>query len=219
MIVTAFRNSLGLRVKCLISKRLNFGQVLAEEPNMNKVDSFLIIIIVLLSGFFVVYKTAAYQFSGIDFERQKNEQLVRQIQRLELTVKAAELEQKNRHIEKSSRKIASVQPYEMLKPKKAFDANKQLMSNEKTAEILYKKAKLNCGKYKKEELCAQHIDVVVTQFPETRWAGESLILLSRLYLKARQTERANEVMNILSSEFNGDKEIQSKLAELKKGQF
>lgn len=186
---------------------------------MNKVDSFLVIMIVLLSGFFVIYKTAAYQFSGVDFERQKNEQLVRHIQRLELKAQVAALENRNTSAQPHKRSIASVPPKNSVQIKKVIDKNMDLMTAEQTAETFYQSAKLSCGQFKKEDLCTKNIEVVITQFPETRWAGESLILLGRLYLKSHQSDRAAEVIQIISSEFSHDKEIQSKLIDLQKGRY
>ena len=146
--------------------RFHFGQPLTEKPHMNKVDSFLVIIMILLSGFFVVYKTAEYQFSGVNFERQKNKQLVRRIQQLELEIKVAQIDRKNLIISGQSRQIASVaQP-----SKQNMIANRKLMDPSALAESYFKKAKQNCEKIAKEDLCTANIEAVVSQFPETRWS-------------------------------------------------
>ncbi|MBC7420691.1 MAG: hypothetical protein H7328_08180 [Bdellovibrio sp.] len=186
---------------------------------MSRVDSFLIIIIILLSGLFVIHKTAEFQFSGVDFERQKNKQLAHQIKQMRLQEKVAEIEKRNLVPKQTVRSIASVPSSSNQIKESAFDANKELMNSSDIAESYYKKAELNCEKYKKEDICTENIEVVISQFPETRWAGESLILLGRLYLKTRQNDRANEVMKIIAREFKGDKEIQGKLFELKRSQF
>ncbi len=203
--------------------RLNFDHLLAEEPNMNKEVPFLIMIILLLSGFYITYKTAEFQYSGAHFEKQKNQQLVRQLEQLQLKEKVAQIEKENLSrasgLQRNSRSIASISHVTKnqmaVKPTK-FDANKELMDSASLAESFYRKAKLNCEKYKKEDVCTKNIEIVITQFPETRWAGESLLLLGRLYLKTRHTERAREVLQIVKREFKDDKEIQLKLSQMER---
>lgn len=202
--------------------RLNFEQLLAEEPNMGKVDGFLITIIILIAGVFVIYKTAEFQFSGVQYEKEKNKILLHQIEQLKLKDQVSAFEKKQddestllEPTGSRKRNIASLGPVKSFKFA-PIDSNKELLDSSALAESFFNKAKLNCEKYKKEDVCTQNIDIVLTQFPETRWAGESLLLLSRLYMKTRHLERAREVLNIVRREFKYDKDLQSKLAQVER---
>ncbi len=180
---------------------------------MSKVDGFLVTIIILIAGFFVVYKTSEFQYSGVQFEKEKNKILVHQIQQLKLKENADAIARLEKMDSGPQRSIASITAAGSKKPSR-IDANKELIDSAAVAEAYYQTAKINCEKYKKEDVCTKNIEIIVSQFPETRWAGESLLLLSRLYMKTRHLERAREILNIVRTEFKYDKEIQSKLAAI-----
>lgn len=190
-------------------KRLNFEQNLAEEPSMRKIDPFFVLILVLISGFSVLYKSAEFQFSDVKANSELNQKLVRQIEELKLRNQVALIERGG-----GSSKGAIVRAPSSISPQKDKFVQPILL-----AEAYYNAAKANCDKYKKEQACVQAIDTVITQFPESHWAGESLLLLSHLYIKTQNTAKAKEMLNIVRQEFKNDKEIQKKLKEFEKAKL
>ena len=71
------------------------------------------------------------------------------------------------------------------------------------AEAYFEKANLSCQNSSSlnEQSCLEDIEIVVAQFPESKWAKESLLLLSTVYTKLRRFKEAESVMKIVKSEF------------------
>ena len=169
---------------------------------MNKVDSFFVLIIVLLSGLAVVFKSAQYDLGDTQLLVMQNRALQNKINLLELKQKDLELS-----LSKPSghREVASLQPQEAIE----LDPNK-------IAEALYNEAKLSCLKPKKENGCLEKIDSLVSQFPESKWAGKSLVVLANLYIKDKNLEQAEELQSIVQIQFKNQPEVLKDLKEFQK---
>lgn len=160
----------------------------------------------------MTYKAAQYDLSGIRFQVQINEQLKRQIKILELKQKETELNQKFSEVNPvnpgRSRNLASLSP---TQPEISFE-----LDPSKLAENFYKEAKVQCASYQKKLLCIEKIESVIMQFPDSKWAGESLLLLTQFYLKNQKTEQAQEIIRIVRSEFKNYPELVKKSHEIEK---
>mgnify|MGYP003395205339 CR=1 FL=1 len=76
---------------------------------------------------------------------------------------------------------------------------------------MYLDAKQKCYEESKDQLCLQSIESVVTHFPESKWAGESLVVFTDYYYRTKKIELAKEIVKILKSEYSSNKEIQNKI--------
>jgi hypothetical protein len=92
----------------------------------------------------------------------------------------------------------------------------RLMEPSQMAKQLYFIAKDSCSDVKKEMQCLIDIDVLVTQFPESIWAGESLVLLSQVYYRNKRFEQMQDLLAILKVEFASFSTIQAKIIFLEK---
>lgn len=146
----------------------------------------------------------------------------------ELTAKLEHLEnQEHTHAEK--RTVASVgssvdlsnfyfvQADESLakkEPQKALEFLDKIKEAAPDAETLakaqYKQIKILCDK-KLEAECIQEIDTIVSQFPETKWAGESLLLLSRLYYDLNKHNEARQILEIVKKDFKKHSDLKLEL--------
>jgi TolA-binding protein len=179
---------------------------------MNKVDPFFILIIVLVSGLAVTYKSAQYDLSGLKFQMLMNAQLKNKIKRLELVQKELEIAaQKNdRAQDVEERSLASV-PSEGEK--------EVILDPAKLAEKMYHEAKTQCLKSKKNTNCLNQIEAVVTQFPGSKWAAESMILLAHVYIEEKRGDQAKELLKVVRVEFKKNRDIQKKLNLIENGQL
>ena len=207
--VTRFRDGLGPSARCFFClklKRLNFEHLSAEKSSMNKIDSFFVLILVLLSGLAVTFKAAQYDLGDAQLLTAENRFLKNKILLLELKQKDLELSSSNPG---KARTLASLS--EVSSP---VELDRNVL-----AEGLYKEARTECDQLKKNLSCLERIDAVVTQFPESKWAGQSLILLTGIYIKEKKYEQAADLVKIVRSEFKDEPEVLWNLKEIEKKQF
>lgn len=187
-------------------KRLNFEQRPAEKSSMNKVDPFFVLMIVLLSALTVVFNTAQLDLGDSRLLAVENRQLKTQIKLLELKQQDLELGTVGKVSLAPQRKVASV------------DAAPE-MDRGKLAEGLYQEVVEQCIKRKKDLPCLDKIDAIVTQFPESKWAGKSLVVLTGRYIKEKRNEQAADLVKIVRQEFKNEAEVQKLLQEVEKTQL
>lgn len=84
------------------------------------------------------------------------------------------------------------------------------------AEHEYRQAKISCYKPGAELECINQIDRIVTHFPESRWAAESLVLLTDYYYRTKRLPQARELVRILKEDFRHLPEIQEKVVIIEK---
>ncbi len=173
---------------------------------MNKVDSFFVLILVLLSGLAVTYKSAQYDLGDAQLLTSENRFLKNKILLLELKQKDLELGGRGLI---NRRSLASIPDN-----KNAVELDRTVL-----AEGLFKEASSQCGQLGKNISCLEKIDAVVTQFPESKWAGQSLVLLTGIYIKQKKYEQAAELVKIVRNEFKDEPEVLKKLKEIEKKQF
>lgn len=171
---------------------------------MKKFDAFFVTIVslvVVLSGvYFYAYKKLNY------FEN--NPKLQAKVERIKslnsLQKKLKQLEQSS-HTEK--RQIASIS----RGPEESEFLNEPSLTKEITARDYYLQAKSKCYELNKEIECMKVIDSAVTHFPESKWTGESLVILSEFYYRTRRTSQMHDILKILKEDFKNEKSIQEKV--------
>jgi len=84
------------------------------------------------------------------------------------------------------------------------------------ARSYFSKAKEYCYQPSKEVDCVTTIDTVITQFPESVWAGESLLLLTDLYRRTNRKDQIEDIVKILKTDFKEFKSVQVKVDYLEK---
>jgi hypothetical protein len=174
---------------------------------MNKVDPFFTLILVLLSALIVTYKAAQYDLSGLKFQMLVNQQLKHQIKVLELKQKEFELTLRQPEQKRNLSSVAEVTKVEAPK----FELDPVLM-----AKSMFVEAQKKCTDSKKNVQCLEQVESVISQFPGSEWAGETLVLLTQFYVKNRKIEEAKELVKIVQLEFNKFPKVQNKLNELEK---
>ncbi|WP_148284955.1 hypothetical protein [Pseudobdellovibrio exovorus] len=174
---------------------------------MKKLDSFLIAIAVIMTLLGGVYYYAANSMSYFD-DPVIQSMLERQIQLRQLEKKLHVIDVKTAKSKAVSRAIASI-PQNSAVGDVVLDSS---ATPEKMAKKFYEEAKMKCYQEGQEKACIQTIDKVVSHFPESIWAGESLVLLTDYYYRTARLKQAREVVQILKDEFSHSTDIQSKVA-------
>ncbi len=82
---------------------------------------------------------------------------------------------------------------------------------------LYSEIKEICFSRLQEEDCLSKIDLIISQFPETVWAAESLIILTEIYRRNSRNSQAKDIINIIKNEFKAFPNVQSKVEFLETG--
>lgn len=169
---------------------------------MKRVDSFFSLIIFLVGA---LGYTFYYAHNSLNYF-ENNPTLKAKYER---TVQLKALNKELKNIRKNptsiSRQIASINPAkENLLVGTALD-------NQAVAKKYYSKIRSVCFEPTKEMECLSHIDLVVSQFPETVWAAESLIILTEIYHQNRRDKQAQDVLHILKEEFKNFPTVQSKV--------
>ncbi|MBC7466940.1 MAG: hypothetical protein H7256_13205 [Bdellovibrio sp.] len=200
---------------------------------MRKVDTFFVVIMLLFCGLGTSYMAFDYHFSGVQIEKSKNVVLEKQVKELNLVITS--LEEKSNP---SKRGIASVAAAKSIsldgfykeqirEARAAKDASKvneiaqKIISSsidpELLAEAYFGKAEISCATYLiKENSCLADIEILVSQFPESVWAGEGLIVLSTVYSKQKRYKEANSLIQIVKNEFASQKKLIVKADQLEK---
>lgn len=86
------------------------------------------------------------------------------------------------------------------------------------AKAQYKRIQILCNK-KLESDCIQEIDNIISQFPETRWAGESLLLLSRFYHDLNKHQEAKQILEIVKKDFKKYSDLKLDVSKSSKKQL
>ena len=201
---------------------------------MKKIDPFFTVVMLVLFCLSTSYFAFDYHLSGISFEKQKVQVLENQVVQLKLKNEALILQAANFS---GRRGIASVQKSKQISFDQIYQAQLQqakklptaagmsfvidkIINNsadpELLAEAFYEKSVLTCQGNFKEQSCLQDIEIVVSQFPESKWAAESLILLSGIYLKLKRFSEAESVLNLVKVEFAKEKDVLLKISRLEK---
>lgn len=176
-----------------------------------------------MSCLVTAYFAFDYHLSGITFEQQKVRALENQVIQLKLKNEALVLQASNnesvgRHVAslKNGKQISFDDLYlNQLKEAKLnhkAEALKQItqkiinnsINPDLLAEAYFERANLSCQNSSnlKEQSCLEDVETVVSQFPESKWAKESLLLLNSVYSKLRRFKEAESVMKIVKSEFS-----------------
>lgn len=186
-------------------KRLNFEQAPAEKSSMNRIDPFFVLVIVLLSGLAVVFNASEYGLGDAQLQAAENRYLKNKVKILEL--KQKDFDFKTSALRTPSRSFASV-------GNEFFE-----VAPEKIAEKLYKEVVEQCINRKKDLLCLDKVDSILTQFPESKWAGKTLVVLTSRYVKEKRYEQAADLVKIVRGEFKSEPEVQALLKDVEKSQL
>ena len=206
---------------------------------MQRVDPFFTLVMFLFCILCSSYFAFDYHLSGITFQQQKVRALERKIAELKIANESILLrsEQPPTARSEKSRQIASLQ----LRKKISFDdlyksqlqaavvgknAETILLTSQKImntsadsellAEAMFQKSMVFCHLKQKESLCFSEIENLVTQFPDSKWAGESLVELSEIYTHLKRFSEAESVISIVRAEFSHDKVVLSRLNKIEK---
>ncbi len=185
---------------------------------MNRADPFFILIVILVSVLTITYKSAQIDLSDSRYQRQVNQKLKNQIKRLELKQKEYEINQCEKsqtasdskpQLSRISRKIAS-QPSQKTEI---------YVEPEQQAKQMYTEADQQCRKIVIEPACLDQIEAIVTLFPETKWAGKSLVLLTNIYLQSKKQQQATELIRLVKKEFKKYADVQAQITQLESHQL
>ena len=212
-------------------KRLNFGQVKAEKSSMQRVDPFFTLILFIFSSLVILFFAFDFHLSGVDIEKQKVQSLTQQLHDLQIVNEALQLESKSlaeKPMGFRTRSVASVsaskeisfdllfkaQLVEALKQKKSAEIksiSKKILDHSANQDLLaaalFAQSNLSCNLEYKEDQCFSDVENLVLQFPESKWAGESLVQLSQLYIKQKKYKEAESVIKIVKVEFAKDQDL------------
>ena len=168
---------------------------------MKRIDAFfiLIVLIVMALGYTFYYtSTSKYFFDNnpklqAEFDRQR-----------QLSVLQKELAQLSENRNKGKRSIASLRSNETLVPE-------SVTFKPETAEQHFAALKETCTLNPDLPDCLSEIDLVITQFPETVWAAESMLVLLDIYQKNNEIRRSMELVKVLRMRFAQYANVQAKV--------
>ena len=190
---------------------------------MKKPDPFYTLVLFIVSCLSTAFFAFDYHLSGISFEQQKVSALESQVLQLKLKNEALILQAGNSG--SVGRQIASLKNGKQISFDELYLGQlKDAKLNQKTetmkqisekiiknsvdpellAEAYFERASISCQSSSnnfKDETCLEDVETIVSQFPESKWAKESLILLSSVYTKLRRFKEAESVTKIVESEF------------------
>lgn len=156
----------------------------------------------MLSGLFYFASQSLNQFENnaalkAKFERQQS--LVNLKKKLENLARAEKAQQRG---------IASIP----MLSKTDFESDiETTLEPELLAKKFYMQAKNKCYEQNQEIECIKIIDTSVSQFPDSEWTAESLVLLTDFYYRTKRIGQAKQVLNVLKTEFKNNKSIQNKV--------
>ena len=190
----------GILPHCLVLIRLNFDHLPAEKLSMKKPDGFLILILFIFTGlsliFYASYKSLNY-FEDNALLKAKYER----------SKKLISLNNELESLKKFEKLVVRREPAS-LRPAPALGSE--------AAKEFYSKAKIACYEPLREMECIKDIELIVTQFPDSIWSAEALILLTDVYYQNNKTEKAKEIVKILKVQFKNFESIQGKVEFLEK---
>ena len=168
---------------------------------MKRIDAFfiLIVLIVMALGYTFYYtSTSKYFFDNnpkmqAEFERQR-----------QLGILQKELALLNENKNKGQRSIASIRANEALTPE-------VVAFKPETAEQHFASLQETCSLNPDLPDCLSEIDLVITQFPETVWAAESMLVLLDIYQQNNENRRSMELVKVLRTRFAQYANVQAKV--------
>ena len=177
---------------------------------MKRIDAFLALNIIIVGVLTYIYFFAS---TSLDYF-EKNPALKAKYERQkELNTLNKELSALTKNQKPVERSTASINPADAEVVGSishlSIDAND-------LARSYYSKAKEDCNQKAKETECLASIDVLITQFPESIWAGESLLLLTEIYHRNNRDSQISDVIKILKTDFKQYKSVQLKVEYLEK---
>lgn len=170
---------------------------------LRKPDAFLICHVMIVAFLATFYLLSQRSFSKLDSDTAFQEK-VRHKQRLLALASDLQIVQKNS--QNTLRAPAAIHPNE--------DQLQEALQRQ--AAVFYAAAEKSCYEFNRELDCLETIEKIVTHFPESVWAGRSLLILGDFYHRTQRYEKAQDVVAILKSDFKSYREIQKKLPLLER---
>lgn len=168
---------------------------------MKRIDAFFILIVFIVMGLGYAY---FYTSTSKDFF-ENNPKLQAQFERQrQLAVLQKELAELNQKRSGASRGLASLPPGQEVVPE-------HVTFKPETAEQHYANLKEICGLNADQPECLSEIDLVITQYPETVWAAESMLVLLDIYQKNNENRRSMELVKIIRTRFSQFANVQAKV--------
>ncbi len=224
-------------------KRLNFGQVKAEKSSMQRADPFFTLILFLFSTLVISFFAFDFHLSGLDVEKQKvtslshrllEQQIINEALKLEVNSLAhntapvgirniASLTNVDAKKEISLDRLYRAQlerALQLTRSEEILSLTKKILNSsadqDLLAQALFARSHLSCDLVYKENECFADVENLIQQFPESRWAGESLVKLSQMYLKQKKYKEAESVIKIVKVEFSKDLELIKRIHRVEK---
>lgn len=169
---------------------------------------FAVTITVILSALGAVYYHTANSPSYVEHDPVLNSMVERKIELINLQTKLQQIEQSTQRAERSP---AAVRPHGL---QSEFEVDS--ISGEAFAEAQYQLLRKSCYEAGQELECVNTIERVVTHFPESKWAAESLVVLTDYYYRTKRMAQAHELVAILKKDFRHLPEIQDKVKIIEK---
>lgn len=170
---------------------------------------FAITISVILLALGVVYYHTANSTSYVEHDPVLNSMIERKIELMNLQKKLQTIEQETQSAERSP---AAIAPTAGLQEEFAIDDG----AGEAFAKAQFERLKKSCYEAGQELECVSTVERVVTHFPESVWAAESLVVLTDYYYRTRRMTQAHELVDILKREFRHLPQIQDKVRIIEK---
>lgn len=169
---------------------------------------FAMTITVILTALGAVYYHAANSLSYFEHDPVLNSMVERKIELINLQTKLRQIEQST---QSHTRNPAAVAPAGISSE---FEMDGE--GGEAFANLQYQRLKKSCYEAGQELDCINTIERVVTHFPESKWAAESLVILTDYYYRTRRMTQAHELVAILKKDFRHLPEIQDKVKIIEK---
>lgn len=177
---------------------------------MKRIDSFFSLNFILVG---VLTYTYFFASKSLDYFETHPELKARYERQKELKILNKEIAELTKQRIQVSRSVASIRPFEADVVNSISHSSSDVND---LARKYYATAKEYCYEPKKEAECMSSIDVLVTQFPESIWTGESLLLLTELYYRNNRNAQIYDVIKILKTDFKQFKSVQLKVDYLEK---
>ncbi len=173
-------------------------------------DSFTILICGILVGLGLIYnysdKYLAY------FVENSKLQLVYENKLAEI-----KLQKQIRHIQKTSGKnMRSPASIELSVEEQIQNLLENNSDTKGMAEKLYLETVVFCKESIHLSKCADHLNTMITHFPESKWAAEALLVLVEVYIKDKSTTKATELIELIKVEFSKNQHVIKRAGELER---
>ncbi|MEQ1722604.1 MAG: hypothetical protein ABL930_05475 [Pseudobdellovibrio sp.] len=172
---------------------------------MKKFDWFFFTVIALVLSLSGIYYYSSVHLNQFENNAVLKAQFVRQQSLVSLKKKLEKIAAAEKI---QSRQIASIPTPVQTEFESELDS---VIDTEILAKKFYIQAKSKCYEENQEVECVKIIDTVVSQFPQSEWTAESLVLLTDFYYRTKRNNQAREVLNVLKTEFKNNKSIQAKV--------